>query len=249
MKITVKTIALTAIAILVLTACGGETKKEFYNDGSLKFSAEYNSDSKLDGEYKSYYRNGNPEEEKEYSDGKLDGKYVSYFENGQIKKEMAYANNKGNGDFKSYYENGQLKSEGTYTNNTIDDEYTMYWEDGKIALSENYKDGKEDGVFKTFNRNGDILSSIEYSNGLLDGDSLYNIYINGSMKKSVFAKFKDGVLVNGYAFPLVTIKGFGFRRTTTKLGNKIALKTNSDFKRILQKNEHINLFDKVIGLK
>jgi len=246
---TIKTIGLTAVAILVLTACGGETKKEFYNDGSLEFSAEYNSDSKLDGEYKSYYRNGNPEEEKEYSDGKLDGKHISYFENGQIKKEMVYTDNEANGDFKSYYENGKLKSEGTYTKNIFDDTYIMYWEDGKIALSENYKDGKEDGVFESFNRNGNLLSKIEYSNGLLDGDTLYNIYINSSMKESIFAEFKDGVLENGYAYPLVTIKGFGYRRTKTKLGNKITLKTNSDFKRILQKNGHINLFDKVIGLK
>ena len=73
-------------ASFVLIGCGGETKKSFYDDGTIEYIAEYNSESQLDGEYKSYYSNGQIEELKHYSDGLLDGELIEYSSRGVILK-------------------------------------------------------------------------------------------------------------------------------------------------------------------
>ena len=66
------------------------------------------------GEYKTYYDNGNIETVVNYKNDKLNGESKSYYENGQIKGEINYKGGKKDGISKSYSENGQLISVETF---------------------------------------------------------------------------------------------------------------------------------------
>jgi len=60
---------------------------------------------------KTYYDNGQLEEEYFENDGKIEGEYKKYFENGQLRIICNFVNGKKEGEFKSYHENGRVKTE------------------------------------------------------------------------------------------------------------------------------------------
>tara|TARA_B100001175_G_C19294926_1_gene535326 strand:- start:114 stop:653 length:540 start_codon:yes stop_codon:yes gene_type:complete len=130
-----------------------KVKSERYHDsGNLYELMYFNEDGEENGLYKSYFENGQLEEEKTYKNGKEEGPYKSYFENGQLEWEYYYTL----GDIddtklvKRWYENGQLYQVGFV------DESGYYWktrktysEEGKLLKEETFKDG-------------DVIESKEY---------------------------------------------------------------------------------------
>ncbi len=79
-------------------------------------SEGYIKKGKWDGPFKSYYDNGQLQQEEIYNNGKRDGPLKSYHENGQLMGEGTYKDDKLDGPYKSYYDNGQLNEELTYNN-------------------------------------------------------------------------------------------------------------------------------------
>jgi len=235
---------LVAIFNFLLVGCGGETKEEFYSDGGLKYSAKYNSDSKLDGEYRSFYRNGKPKEKKEYSEGLLDGEYISYYINGKIEFVKHYEKDVRTGETKLYYKSGKLKEIATHIDGNINGKYIVYWENGNIGLEEEYNMGKRHGVFKVLSESGELIQQSKYSNGLLEGKYIYY----RKNEESIVAIFEKGNLKSGYGYPIIMTEGWGFRRTTYKKGNKVILTNNNDFINLMIKNEYSNMFEKIPGL-
>ena len=69
---------------------------------------------------------------------KLEGEYVSYFSNGQVKTETTYAGNVVNGAFKEYDEEGRLRVSGQYENGIKEGTWFSYDVSGKIVSKEKY---------------------------------------------------------------------------------------------------------------
>jgi TonB family protein len=63
---------------------------------------------------------------------KYEGKYKSFYENGQIENEGEYKDNECNGPWKSYHENGQLAEERIHQGDTTI--YKQYWDNTGKAL-------------------------------------------------------------------------------------------------------------------
>ncbi len=68
-----KITSLLAALLFFTLGCSKETRKEFYPDGTLMSSCEYNKDGMLDGVCKRYYQNGFLQTEASYKDNVLNG--------------------------------------------------------------------------------------------------------------------------------------------------------------------------------
>jgi len=69
----------------------------------------YEIDDKLDGEYKSWYKNGQLHVHDHFKNDKSDGECKNWDRNGQLRIHCYYKNNKLDGEYKEWYENGQLR--------------------------------------------------------------------------------------------------------------------------------------------
>ena len=72
---------------------------------------------KKDGNRKEYYDNGNLKFEGKYLNGERNGKGKEYYEDGNLEFEGEYLNGKRNGKGKEYNYNGNLRFEGKYLMN------------------------------------------------------------------------------------------------------------------------------------
>jgi antitoxin component YwqK of YwqJK toxin-antitoxin module len=86
-----------------------------YDKEKTKVKEEYfKMNGKMNGIYKSYWKNGQLCTEVNYIDDIMNGIKKSYFPNGQLEEELNYIDGKKNGIYKSYWENGQLEEEVNY---------------------------------------------------------------------------------------------------------------------------------------
>ena len=163
-------------------------KKEYYNNGKLKFEYEIKN-GKIEGFYRKYYENGQLEIETNYKNGERDGLYKEYYESGKIRSEFYYIGNQRYGLFKRYFENGKLEDEGSYKEDKKDGFYRSYYENGQINCDEIYKDGKRNGLCRKYYESGQLWEEINRKDEIKDG--LCRIYYsNGQLKEE--ANYKDG---------------------------------------------------------
>ena len=77
-----------------ISGAGGEGEyKSWYSNGQIHAHAFYKND-KLEGEYKYWYKNGQIEEHSFYKNGKLDGEYKTWYNNGEIWEHAFYKDGK-----------------------------------------------------------------------------------------------------------------------------------------------------------
>lgn len=133
--------------------------KMYYPDGNIKSERYYNADGQLNGEFKSYYPNGNLFERGYYKNGLQDGIITVYYENGKILCSSHAKNGHLSGNVKCYYPNGKLKSE-SYTENgfTPKTSAKYYYENGKIAIDGIFSQGEIISV-NYYDEKGDLLTS------------------------------------------------------------------------------------------
>lgn len=84
--------------------------KTYYKNGQLELLENYEN-GQLNGTRKIWYPNGQMMTIANYKNGELNGKCLDYFENGQIEAERYYSHGKQIGISKYYYKSGQIKSE------------------------------------------------------------------------------------------------------------------------------------------
>lgn len=119
----------------------------YFKNGNKEAEGYANLFGYGDGEFKTYYKNGQLKTEGNYKDGKKDGLEKYYYENGQLEAEMNWSPSLRNenyswqtGSFKEYYENGKLKEQGNFTREGIKTgRWTKYLEDGTIKKEKEYK--------------------------------------------------------------------------------------------------------------
>lgn len=61
-----------------------------------------------------------------------DGPQKTYYANGQVQEEVTYKNGQRNGPYKVYHENGKVKYEANFKNGQLHGWSKMYYEDGKL---------------------------------------------------------------------------------------------------------------------
>ena len=103
----------------------------YHEDGKTVMSEENYIEGKLDGEYKTFYPDGNPTEVTSYKDGLLEGNYKKYAIKGHLIFDFNYSNGALNG-IAIYYsrKTGNLIKKGPFKN------------DLRVGTWENYVDGE-----------------------------------------------------------------------------------------------------------
>ncbi len=140
---------------------------EHFDSGEKKAIKSYHFD-KLNGEAKSFYRNGQLKSHGRYKDNKKKGLWIYYYSNGKIKSKENYRYGMLRGYFKSYYENGEIKIEGNF----IDFE-------------------QQNGLWFFYSNNGQLIEQRHYKRGVLV--STENHKTNGDLSTKtdkVFQKYQ-----------------------------------------------------------
>lgn len=101
-----------SVILLLAIACTKHEKRETkYEDGQLQeqFFVKETKDGSFikDGEYKSWYEDGQNQEAGKYSNGVKVGNWKSWHENGQLKFDLNYTNDTLNGKYIEWHYNGQ----------------------------------------------------------------------------------------------------------------------------------------------
>lgn len=99
--------------------------------------------SVLEGEYITYFPNGNVEMKINYKDGKMHGDYHSYYENGTIQSK-AKLNNNATDSFEIFYPNGNINAKGpTDANFKKTGDWIYYYKDGRPEKIVTFRNGNK----------------------------------------------------------------------------------------------------------
>jgi len=96
------------------------------------------------------------------------GKHIirSYYENGNLNEEYNYFKNQRHGLCRCYYENSILHWETNYRKGTLHGTYKDYYKDGSLRQSGNYYNGNEHGLIVIYNENGKRIYKAKYKHGI-----------------------------------------------------------------------------------
>lgn len=126
-------------------------------------------EGKLEGEYETFYENGDTKIKTTYKNGLLNGEYIHYHGNGQVFKRYNY-NNGNELDYEVYFGNGQLNIQQEFPNGI----YRQYTETGLLVKTYQLKNGERDGLFVTyFNPSGREKYKLSYKEGIRNGEEIY----------------------------------------------------------------------------
>ena len=111
----------------------------FYHNNSQQIMIEeyYNSNGKLQGQRKVFYKNGQLAESAHYKEGELEGSSKIYGENGRLIKEVYYEGNQLEGPARYYDGSGAIKEEGTYHENRKSGIW-KYYKNGELHKTINH---------------------------------------------------------------------------------------------------------------
>ncbi len=157
------------LALLIVTCCCNtkvdenvnerDIRRTYYQNGTIKAEATYNSDSVKDGYGKLFYPNGTLELEISYVDGKKEGYEKGYYENGSIRYIGTNKNDLPVGEHLNFYENGNLK------------DYILYDPVGRVVYKREY-DTEEKFVSEQGSKYPQIISVTAKDNHFKVGDTL-----------------------------------------------------------------------------
>ncbi len=162
-----------------------EVRKDYYPDGSIKISATYNKEGKLEGvrrEYapdgtidKSYiFRNGIMIGEGVVTEkGERDGFWKEYYDDGNLRAEGTYDKDKKSGKWKFFHRSGVMEQEGSYKNGLPEGEWRWYYASGDLMREESYFNGLPDGITTEYDEEGNIITRGEYIEGKESGEWYY----------------------------------------------------------------------------
>ncbi|HFA49130.1 MAG TPA: hypothetical protein ENJ95_08940, partial [Bacteroidetes bacterium] len=159
------------------------------------------------GQYKSYYENGQLKEEGEYYRGAKIGNWGFYNEDGDKKEERFFEfPDTSLAPFMLFHDGGQPKVMGTLLDGKRDGRWFTFDNGGKILTMETYKAGKLDGlVIRRWYNSNKTIKEEKYKNGIKqglersfqkDGKTVSGFvkYINGKKEGEEKKYFADGSL-------------------------------------------------------
>ncbi len=215
-----KYLCISAVILLVMSCSKHEKRETKYENGQLKeqFYVLETKDGNFikDGSYKSWYENGQTEEEGKYSDSLKVGNWKSWHENGQLKLDVSYINDTLNGSYKEWHSNGQKRFERTlkmgkpiggyfawhkngkiFSERKYTDEgepdglQTQWYDDGTKWQEETYISGKKEGLSLMWNSKGKLIAKREFKNGIdINLPATYKDWMGGELTLNADETFK-----------------------------------------------------------
>ena len=136
----------------------GKKVEEMYGDNQAKIVAFYKTDENgqlTDEKYREVYYYDSTHYK--YIEGNIeqsrrDGDWYAYHKNGNLCTEAHYVNGKEEGEYKVYHDNGYLYYAGTYKNGLKVGEWKFYNEEGRLIYKQNYENGKLKETIKADNQ-------------------------------------------------------------------------------------------------
>ncbi len=157
----------------------------------IKKAGVYDNDN---GIKKTYFSNGNVEQEFNLKNGLINGNFKVYFENGKLKKSGSIYNKKRQGQFEEYLEDGTISAKYSCNNDMFNGAFSFYHENGKVKTTGNYVNDKKNGTFKEFDEDGNLIKETNWINGIQNG--LERNYENGFQINEL--SFKNDILDGNY---------------------------------------------------
>lgn len=136
----------------------------YYRNGQKKMQYTHDKQGKIQGEYISYYENGNFKVKTQYKDGLLSGKYLEYYESGKRHFVGYYRDNLFDGLQQVYYESGKVESVYYCKNGKLNGLTKEYYENGKLRMTKNWSMGVCTGICKMYYENGRLKETGQLSN-------------------------------------------------------------------------------------
>jgi len=137
--------------------------KTFFENGNLHESINYDKSFKH-GKYETFHENGTKDIIAYYDHGYLIGEYKSFYSNSNLKEIITnYSYDHKNGLCKTFYENGNLKSESFFEDGLKQGKSIDYFENGNIKAKGVYKDNNpEYGIWELYYLNDIMAQKITY---------------------------------------------------------------------------------------
>ena len=109
----------------------------YHNNSNDLMMVENYEQGKLQGEKRTYYKNGNLAEKAFYKDGLLHGEKIMYSDKGVVLEHLTYRNGELHGPAKFYNGKGELVTEGNYRNDRHHGIW-KYYENGKLKEEKDF---------------------------------------------------------------------------------------------------------------
>lgn len=123
----------------ILVSCG-KVDREYYPNGNLKSEIELNNKGEINGTKTIYYEDKNVQSIEHYINNVKNGEFISYYSNGNIEIALWYKDGKKDSTLKAYYKDGKLQYTYDYVNDKINGYFREYFNNGnkkEIRLYEN----------------------------------------------------------------------------------------------------------------
>jgi len=101
--------------------------------------------------------------------GKKQGDWKTYYSNGQVKSEGRYVDNLKDGIWKYYHQNGVIEQTGRYIRGLQEGEWRWYYDSEALRLSVYYYKGERDGESVEYDFDGNVIASGSYLEDMREG--------------------------------------------------------------------------------
>jgi antitoxin component YwqK of YwqJK toxin-antitoxin module len=203
-----KFVLLLLTGILFFAACSNvEIVKTRNSKG--KVTEEYQRLKKgkvRHGYYKTWFENGNLNQEASYENGVLNGKCIFHYESGKLMSIEHHKNGLFSGKYEKYYESGQLFLQGNYKNNEMSGSWKTWYPDGILKEEISFSRNEENGPFREYHPNGKLKTEGQYFNGEFehgelrkygeDGQLIERMYCEEGVCMSVWTKEKGDISID-----------------------------------------------------
>jgi len=143
---------------------------EIKNDSGKILYRGLLSNGRIDGNFKTYYPDGNLQSMVNYRDGKVEGNATFYYDRTglKVKAQMVFDEKEQmKGEYTEFYENGAKKAILEVEDGKLNGDATFYYDSGILKIEGSYKDGVKNGKWKNYTEDGNLLTRERFKKGQL----------------------------------------------------------------------------------
>jgi hypothetical protein len=122
-------IIISFLIVPILLSCG-KVDREYYTNGNLKSEVELNKKGEINGVKTVYYEDKKVLSKEHYTNNIKNGEFISYYPNGNIQITLWYNDGKKDSTLKAYYNDGKLQYTYDYVNDKINGYFREYFNNG-----------------------------------------------------------------------------------------------------------------------
>jgi len=136
------------------------------------------SEWKVDGEYISWYDNGQKESEGNVLNGKKDGKWTEWYENGEVTEYATYKNGKPVGKLDRWHPSGVKEREIIFDESGLVTEQVWWYENGQQGSTGKYKNGVKFGKWIWWHESGE-----KWGEGQFEDEMIAEASVGGEIQQ------------------------------------------------------------------